>query len=161
VLIVYEPAPLVAASDLRGKEEDTLALSWEQRRWVRGKFRTTGGREIALALPTGTPLEPGAVILIEEDWYVRVEPVAEPLLAVTPRGHAESIKLAFEIGNRHFPLAIDCHTILVPDDPAMTQLFDRLGIAYERRSAVFSPIGTGLGAGSGNGIARNGLADGR
>ena len=153
MLIVYESAPTAAASDLRGKEEDTLALTWEQRRWIRGKFRTTGGREIALALPTGTPLEPGAVILVEEEWYVRVEPVAEPLLAATPRDHAESIKLAFEIGNRHFPLALDGQTILVPDDPVMMQLFDRLGARYERRSAVFSPIG--------NGLAHNGLADGR
>lgn len=147
MLVVYEPAPLPSAADLRGREEDTLALTWEQRRWVRGKFRTTKGREIALALPTGTPLAPGAIILVEAEWYVRVEPVSEPLLAITPRDHAESIRLAFEIGNRHFPLALDGHAILVPDDPVMKQLFTRLGIPYESRNAVFSPIGIGLGNG--------------
>jgi urease accessory protein len=153
MLIVYEAAPSPAAEDLRGKREDTLALTWEQRRWVRGKFRTTSGREIALALPTGTPLQPGAIVLVEETWYVRVEPVAEDLLAVTPRDHAESIKLAFEIGNRHFPLALDGHTILVPDDPVMSQVFNRLGVHYERRTAVFSPIG--------NGLAHHGFNDAR
>lgn len=147
MLVVYEPAPLPSAEDLLGREEDTLALTWEQRRWVRGKFRTTKGREIALALPTGTPLAPGAIILVEAEWYVRVEPVSEPLLAVTPCDHAESIRLAFEIGNRHFPLALDGHAILVPDDPVMKQLFTRLGIPYESRNAVFSPIGIGLGNG--------------
>ena len=144
MLIVYETAPFPSAADLRGKQEDTLALTWEQRRWVRGKFRTTQGRAIALALPTGTPLEPGAIVLIEETWYVRVEPVPEELLAVTPRDHAESIKLAFEIGNRHFPLALDGQTILVPDDRVMIQLFHRLGVAYRQLTAVFSPIGSGL-----------------
>ncbi len=144
MLIVYEPAPTPAAEELRGKEEDTLALAWDQRRWVRGKFRTTKGREIALALPTGTPLTPGAIVLVEKDWYVRVEPVAEVLLATMPRNYAESIKLAFEIGNRHFPLALDGQTILVPDDPAMTQLFNRLGVQYERRTDVFFPIGNGF-----------------
>jgi urease accessory protein len=147
MLIVYESAPSVPAEELRGKEEDTLVLSWEQRRWVRGKFRTTKGREIALALPTGTPLMPGAIVLVEKNWYVRVEPVAEALLAVMPRNYAESIKLAFEIGNRHFALALDGRTILVPDDPAMTQLFNRLGVQYERRTAVFSPVGNGLAHG--------------
>jgi urease accessory protein len=147
MLVVYEHAPLPSAADLRGREEDTLPLTWEQRRWVRGKFRTTKGREIALALPTGTPLAPGAIILVEAEWYVRIEPVAEPLLAVTPRDHAESIKLAFEIGNRHFPLALDGHAILVPDDPVMKQLFLRLGISYESRTAIFSPIGNGLAHG--------------
>jgi urease accessory protein len=144
MLIVYEPAPSPAAEELRGKQEDTLALTWEQRRWIRGKFRTAQGREIALALPTGTPLQPGAIVLVEETWYVRIEPVAEDLLAVTPRDRAESIRLAFEIGNRHFPLALDGHDILVPDDPIMSQLFNRLGVHYERRRAVFSPIGGGL-----------------
>lgn len=150
--IVYETAPWSSTANLRGREEDTLALTWEQRRWVRGKFRTTKGREIALALPTGTPLTPGAVVLIEKDWYVRVEAVAEPLLFVTPRNHAESVKLAFEIGNRHFPLALEGHDIAVPDDAVMTQLFARLNVPYERRTAVFSPIGNGL---------VNGQVDGR
>jgi urease accessory protein len=145
MLIVYETPPAAAlANQLHGKDEDTLALTWEQRRWLRGKFRTTKGREIALALPTGNALEPGCIVLIEKDWYVRVDPVPEPLLAVTPRDHAESIKLAFEIGNRHFPLALDGQTILVPDDPAMSQLFQRLGVSFEHRNAIFSPIGNGL-----------------
>ena len=147
MLIVYEPVHSASAESLRGKEQDTLALTWEQRRWLRGKFRTAKGREIALALPTGTPLASGAIVLVQENWYVRVEPLAEPLLAVTPRDYTESIRLAFEIGNRHFPLALDGHTILVLDDPVMTQLFPRLDVPYERRQAVFSPIGNGLAYG--------------
>jgi hypothetical protein len=35
----------------------------------------------------------------------------------------------------------------------MTQLFNRLRVHYERRSAVFSPIG--------NGLVHNGFADAR
>ena len=145
--VVYETIPPSSAAGLGGKEEDTLALTWEQRRWVRGKFRTTKGREIALALPTGTPLTPGAVVLIEKNWYVRVEALAENLLFVTPRSHAESIQLAFEIGNRHFPLALEGHHIVVPDDPAMARLFARLEVPCERRTAVFTPIGNGLAYG--------------
>ena len=63
--IVYEPVDSLRTEDLRCKEEDTLALPWEQRRWIRGKFTTTKGREVGLALPTGTPLVPGTVILVE------------------------------------------------------------------------------------------------
>jgi urease accessory protein len=144
MLIVYEPVASFAEQEVRGKEEDTLALTWEQRRWVRGKFTTTKGREIALALPTGTPLTPGAIILVEPEWYVRVEAVTESLITVKPSNYQHAIKLAFEIGNRHFPLALDGETILVPDDVAMTQLFDRLGVHWERRRTVFSPIGNGL-----------------
>jgi urease accessory protein UreE len=141
MLIVYEPIDALAGADLRGKEEDTLALAWEQRRWIRGKFTTTKGRQVALALPTGTPLVPGTVILIEEDWYLRAEAVAEPLIAVTPKDHEEAIRLAFEIGNLHFPLAIEDGALLVPDDAAMAQLFDRLKIPWTRRQSIFTPLG--------------------
>jgi len=144
MLIVYEPVDSLADADLRGKEEDTLALPWEQRRWTRGKFTTTKGRQVALALPTGTPLVPGTIILVERDWYLRAEAIPEPLIAVKPRDPQEAIRVSFEIGNRHFPLALDGDTLLVPDDPAMTKLFDRLKVRWERRQAVFSPIGTGL-----------------
>jgi urease accessory protein len=144
MLIVYEPAAAFAGEDLRGKEEDTLALPWEQRRWIRGKFTTAKGRQVALALPTGTPLIPGTIILIERDWYLRAEAVHEPLIAVKPKNYEDAIRLAFEIGNRHFPLALDGDTLLVPDDRVMSQLFDRLNVSWTRRQAVFSPIGTGL-----------------
>ena len=144
MLIVYDPVDSLATEDIRGKEEDTLALPWEQRRWIRGKFTTTKGREVALALPTGTSLVPGTIILVEKDWYLRIEAVPEPLIAVAPENSKDAIRLAFEIGNRHFPLALEGSTLLVPDDPAMAQLFDRLSASWSRRQAVFSPLGVGL-----------------
>jgi urease accessory protein UreE len=144
MLIVYESVDSLAAEDVRGKEEDTLALPWEQRRWIRGKFTTTKGREVALALPTGTPLIPGTIILVEQDWYLRVEAVREPLIAVEPKNRREAIRLAFEIGNRHFPLALENEVLLVPDDSAMSQLFDRLKVPWSRRQAIFAPISNGL-----------------
>ncbi len=67
----------------------------------------------------------------------------EPVLAVTPRSRAEAIRIAFEVGNRHFTLAIDGERLLVPDDPAMDRLLARLGVAFERVEAVFDPIGMG------------------
>jgi urease accessory protein len=102
--------------------------------------RTVAGREIALALPTGTMLEPGVILLIERDWYLEVEALPEPLIAIQPGSWPAAIRAAFEIGNRHFPLAIEGETILVPDDPAMEQLALRLGDRWERRSAVFRPL---------------------
>lgn len=128
---------------LVGLERDRLQLSWEERRWTRRRVRTTAGREVALALPTGTVLEPGAILLVERDWYLEVEALPEPLIAIQPGSWQAAIRAAFEIGNRHFPLAIEAETILVPDDPAMEQLAIRLGGPWERRSAMFRPLATG------------------
>ena len=57
----------------------------------------------------------------------------------------EAVKIAFEVGNRHFPLAMQENKILVPDDTAMVRLMDRLGAPWERRQAVFNPIGNTQG----------------
>jgi urease accessory protein len=128
---------------LAGRERDTLVLTAEERRWARRRVITTGGRELALALPTGSVLAPGEILHVAEDWYVAVEPALEAVLAVTPATREEALRLAFEVGNRHFTLAVDGARLLLADDPAMESLLRRLGVAFERTRAVFAPIGHG------------------
>ena len=126
---------------LKGKERDTLRLTWEERRWGRRRLTTVKGREVALALPTGSVLRAGQILAVEPEWYLEVESAPEPVIAVFPRDHAEALRLAFEVGNRHFSLALEPDALLVPDDPAMEQLLTRLGAKWERRTVIFNPIG--------------------
>ncbi len=143
MLIITRARLEVDPSVLAGRERDTLRLTWEERRWTRKRVVTTGGREIALALPTGSVLRAGDVIAAEADWYLSVEARPEPVLAVFPRSREEAIRVAFDVGNRHFSLAIDSDALLVPDDTAMEQLLAHLGVRWERREAVYDPIGGG------------------
>jgi urease accessory protein len=138
-VITEAPAPVDPAA-LADKERDTLHLTWEERRWTRKKVVTTAGREIALALPTGTVLEPGDVLAVEEQWYLVVEARPEPVLALFPESYEAAVRIAFDVGNRHFSLGGDDETLLVPDDAAMEDLVRRLGVRWERREAVYSPI---------------------
>ena len=126
---------------LRAKEEDKLVLTWEQRRWMRGRFTTERGRKIGIALPTGTTVPHGAILHVAEDWYLKIEAATEPVLEILPSDFDEAVKIAFEVGNRHFPLALEKNKILVPDDKVMVRLLERLGAAWERRQAIFDPIG--------------------
>lgn len=138
-VIIEVPAPVDAAA-LAGRARDTLSLTWEERRWTRKKTVTTGGREIALALPTGTVLEPGDVLTVEDDWYLVVEARPEPVLALFPESYEAAVRIAFDVGNRHCPLGGDGDTLLVPDDTAMEDLVRRLGVRWERREVVYAPI---------------------
>jgi urease accessory protein len=143
VPVVTEPPVHVPHGDLARRERDVLVLTAEERRWGRRRVITRGGRALALALPTGSVLTPDALLYVGPDWYVVVEAAPEPVLIVTPRARDEAIRVAFEVGNRHFPLAVDGDRLLVPDDPAMDQLLTRLGIAFERTRARFVPVGAG------------------
>jgi urease accessory protein len=143
-------APVVTAthvhvSDARlaTLERDRLVLSAEERRWGRRRVKTEKGRELVLALPTGSVLEPGHVLHAGADYYVVVEAAVEAVLAIAPRDRDEMVRVAFEVGNRHFTVAIDGDRLLVPDDIAMEQLLDRLGVRWTRDRAVFSPLGAG------------------
>lgn len=142
-LIIDRLLPRVNQDDLRDKEEDRLVLAWEERRWMRGRFTTERGRKIGIALPTGTTVPPGSILFVGEDWYLRLDAAIEPVLEVSPADSAEAVKIAFEVGNRHFPLALDGRSdkILVPDDKAMVRLMERLGVPFERRQVAFEPIG--------------------
>ena len=140
-LIIDRLNPSAGQNDLRGKVEDKIVLTWEQRRWMRGRFTTVQGRKIGIALPTGTILVPGAILYVGADWYLKIEAAIEPVLEIFPSGYNEAVKIAFEVGNRHFPLALEESKILVPDDKVMVRLMERLGAPWERRHAIFDPIG--------------------
>lgn len=132
-----------AVADLARRERDVLVLTAEERRWGRRRVKTAKGRELALALPTGSALEAGHVLHVGDDYYVVIEAAAEAVLAVAPRSRDDMVRVAFEVGNRHFPVAIDGDRLLVPDDVAMEQLLGRLGVPWKRDRAVFVPIGVG------------------
>jgi urease accessory protein len=142
-MLVIERIPDPIPATLVLKQRDTLVLNSEERRWGRRRARTSGGREVALALPTGTTLQPGTILAVEADWYLQVEAAYEAVIAVCPRDRDAAIRIAFEVGNHHFPLALDGDTLLVPDDPAMRHLLERLGEGWTPRQAIFTPIGKG------------------
>ena len=145
-MVLVERIPeSVPLEQLSGRVPDPVVVTWEQRRWTRGRLTTAGGRELCIALETGTILQPGSILCVGPDWYAVVEAAEEPTLAITPCNSTEALSVAYEVGNRHFPLAIEGGELLVPDDPAMVQLLERLGVAWERRNAVFAPMGIGQG----------------
>ena len=139
--MITEMPARVADATLAGLERDTLVLTAEERRWARRRVTTSAGRTLALALPTGSVLMPGAVLYVGAEWFVVIECANEPCLAVTPASREEALRVAFEVGNRHFNLALDGERLLVPDDPGMDILLTRMGVRYERVRAVFTPIG--------------------
>lgn len=143
VVVITELPARVSEAELVGRRRDTLALTAEERRWGRRRVTTTGGRTLALALPTGSVLRPGAILHVGPDWFVVVECASEPCLAVTPASREEALRVAFEVGNRHFTLALDGEQLLVPDDPGLDILLTRLGVRFERVRTAFVPIGRG------------------
>src|SRR5687767_3410092 len=68
-VVITERPGVSDARGLAGREADALVLTAEERRWGRRRATTRGGREVVLALPTGTVMAPGDVLYVAEDWY--------------------------------------------------------------------------------------------
>src|SRR5207249_11330520 len=81
-VVITELPARVGDAELTGRERDTLELTAEERRWARRRVTTTAGRTLALALPTGSGLTPGAVVYVGSEWFVVVECAQEPCFAV-------------------------------------------------------------------------------
>lgn len=143
MLLIETLATDTGLPETPGVQRDALVLTSEQRRWARGRFRTAQGREVTLALPTGTVLQPGQVLWAGPEFCLSVEGAPEPVISIAPASQQAALRIAYEVGNRHFPLAIEHGKLLVPDDPAMEHLLNRLGAQWERVQAVFRPIGHG------------------
>src|SRR5204863_3120951 len=94
VVVVTHPHVHLHDADLSQLERDALILTAEERRWGRRRVTTREGRELALALPTGSTLVPGDILHVTTHWYVVVEAAAEAVLAVRPRSHEEALRVA-------------------------------------------------------------------
>lgn len=64
------------------------------------------------------------------------EPVVEIALDLPTSAVAG---LGWAIGNLHLELASEATRLLAPDEPAVRQLLDRLGVSFRATSAVFQP----------------------
>jgi urease accessory protein len=120
-------------------ERGTLA----KRRW---RAVASDGREFGFDLEH--PLADGAIVLEDGGRAYVISQKAEPVLVVQLQNHgahgpAELARLGWIIGNLHFPLALNGEAALVPDDPALRQLFERERIAFTASEQVFKPVSGG------------------
>lgn len=64
----------------------------------------------------------------------------EGLLEVPVLSPIQAAKLAWQVGNLHFPLAIMNNHLWIEDDPAIRQMFVREKILFREIRGVFQPL---------------------
>jgi urease accessory protein len=125
---------------------DRVSLTWDERQKSRQKLQTAAGREIALALPTGTRLNAGDLLPIEEGW-IEVYLAPEDVLLIRPRNLQETAFIAYQVGNRHLALEITEHGLKTLYEPRLASYLRQQGIPVEQAQLAFTPIGAMSGHG--------------
>ena len=126
--------------ELSSSERDMVRLDWEARQKCRQRLKTEAGREIGLALPTGTRLSPGDVLYRDTGVEIVVEGVPEKVFILRPEKRETFGLACYQVGNLHRPIGFDDGAILVPYEPTLEKQLTRLGFAYTVEERVFTGV---------------------
>jgi len=111
---------------------EPLVLTWEERAKTHQRVTTQAGREIGIKLPTGSRLLPGTVLYVGDTFHVEVAAACEEVWLIRTTDVRALLRVAYEIGNRHFPIDPGDDSVAVLYDHTLAELWDRLGVVAQR-----------------------------
>ncbi|MEM6487543.1 MAG: urease accessory protein UreE [Pseudomonadota bacterium] len=126
---------------------DCVSLDRAGRYRRRGMLETEGGETILLDLAEATELAHGDALVLEDGRQVRIEAAAEPLYAVTGLDARHLARLAWHIGNRHLPAAVEDERLLIERDHVVAGMVRTLGGTITEVEEPFTPEGGAYGHG--------------
>jgi urease accessory protein UreE len=119
--------------------QETMTLTWEDRRQGHGRRRSDSGTEFAISLPGGTVLKGGdCLVLATERVIVTVREAAEPVYVISPTTPQEWAYFAYQIGNRHQSVMIGDTELIFLQTAAVRGLLDQLRVQYTSDTRPFT-----------------------
>jgi len=134
-MILVERLPTSAPAP--GSSADPVVLTWEERAKTRQRVTTQHGRDVAIKLPTGTRLPPGTLLFLGEGFHIEVIAADEDVWLIRALDTCTLVRVAYEVGNRHFPIEIGDGWVAVRYDHTLAELWERLGVVAERVTRPF------------------------
>jgi len=120
---------------------DTVVLGYDDRHRRRLAMKGERGLEFLLDLPEATALRNGDGLVLEDGRMVEVRAKHEPLLMVMAMNAHHLTRLAWHLGNRHVPAAIEGERILIRPDHVLAEMLVGLGADVSAIEAPFDPEG--------------------
>jgi urease accessory protein len=124
-----------------GKAADRIVLAFDQRWRRRLTLTTAGGEAFLLDLPQAQVLRDGDALVLEDGRLIIVEAAGEALLDIRATPAISLARLAWHLGNRHTPTAIEEGRILVRKDHVLADMLRKLGAEVSEIVAPFDPEG--------------------
>lgn len=118
---------------------DVFCADYEGRHRRRRVLSTQSGEKILLELEQAHLLQTGEGLLLEDGRIVKVEALPEELMEVRAQTPLHLLQLAWHLGNRHLPAAIEAERILIRYDHVIADMVKGLGGHVHRVQAAFDP----------------------
>nr|WP_321985807.1 urease accessory protein UreE [uncultured Lichenicoccus sp.] len=120
-------------------ESGHIVADHDQRHRRRILLRTEAGREILLDLAQARHLRHGDGLLLDEGGIIRIEAAPERLLLVTAPDAPRLMRIAWHLGNRHLPTALQADRLLIREDHVIADMVRGLGGTVSAVEAPFDP----------------------
>ncbi len=127
---------------------DRVVLDYDHRCRRRIALTTEGGRDVLVDLPHATVLRDGDGLGVEDGGVIAVAAAPEPLAEVTCPDAIALARIAWHLGNRHLPVAIEDGRIRLRRDHVIEDMLAKMGAAVAHVEAPFDPEGGAYGAGA-------------
>lgn len=135
-----------AADPTNGADFDVVTLGYEDRYLRRKVVETAGGEKVLIDLPEAVSLKAGDRLMLKDGRSVRVAALQEPVALISP-GTGTLAELAWHIGNRHTPCAVEDGCLVIKPDHVLEAMLEGLGARIEHRNRPFEPLGGAYGHG--------------
>ena len=121
-----------------------VTLDYEGRFLRRKRLVTDSGEPFLVELSATFSLSSTDGFVLDDNRVVAIRAKPEPLLKVK---HANLLRIAWHIGNRHTPCQVERDHLLIQEDHVMEGLLHVLGADIEKLQAPFIPEGGAYGHG--------------
>jgi urease accessory protein len=136
-MICIEQLPEASDLEMASVKTVRLPMTSEDRARVRRRLTAPDGRELALALPTGTKLHPGQVLHLASDCVYVVDAAPEKVLVIQPRSATEAAFAGHLVGNMHRDIDLQGEGIAVLYDEVLEDRLRRAHLVIEHAERPF------------------------
>jgi urease accessory protein len=118
---------------------DHLQLEWFETGKRVLRRSSAGGREIALRFLREAPLlQEGDILWMDEHTIIDVVILPAAAIVLTPLTMADMAAICYEIGNKHLPLFLSDHQVLIPFEEPLFRWLEARGYAPVQEQRVLS-----------------------
>ncbi len=131
-----------------------IAIAVDRRQLAKRLWRATAADGTEFGFELGSPLGHGETVFATSTARYVIRQLPEPVLEIPlPTAHDAAAVTGWAVGNLHFPIEAQPTCLLAPDDIALRQSLERMGIAYRAVAEVFRPHRFAAGAEPHNHVA--------
>ena len=134
-----------------GAAAGTVTLPFEDRHRRRIRMTDDAGEDFLLDLADATRLADGDALVLEDGGAIVVRAALERVADLRCADAADTLRLAWHIGNRHTPVQVlPDGALRIAHDHVLVAMAEGLGAAAIERMAAFQPEGGAYAPGHGH-----------